>query len=342
MLHRSDRSGKHDRHFDDGFYHGRTRVLTSWKRSARDLMGTLNTPNKRAPKEQHIDHDAAECNDGLPGRQASPEPVQYHTPALPSEARGLDILTYTPFSLLDAVMHNRQVDTPYAAYAHPYLQLHIIPFIGNEALLLLRERIESALKDHPHAREGWEVPSRFWNFPYPGVPGDFKANNRFTSFAEVIAAKLKHEALIPAAAYEVSRMWCESVRSGDGADRMLRVFAIVQIIDDLAERVMGAIPREVKLVDEGVAKTMVVGEFGDRDGLPMLVRGFQLRSDVQSAKLVDIKGRGESQNHRPDGDGGGSSLVSNGQVELTQEQLEMLPVDQWPDATTNPGIAPTL
>ncbi|KAK5695043.1 hypothetical protein LTR17_024672 [Elasticomyces elasticus] len=302
-------------------------------------MGTLNTPNKRAPKEQHIDHDAAECNNGLPGRQVSPEPVQYHTPALPSEARGLDILTYTPFSLLDAVMHKRQVDTPYADYAHPYLQLHIIPFIGNEALLLWRERIESALKDHPHAREGWEVPSRFWNFPYPGVPENSRANDRFTSFAEVIAARLKHEALIPAAAYEVRRMWCESVRSGDGADRMLRVFAIVQVLDDVAEKVMGAIPREVKLVVEDMAQTMVVvDEFVDRNELSLLVRGFQLRSDVQLAKLVDIKGRGESQHHRPGGHGGGSSPVADCQAELTQEELEMLPVDQWPDAITNPGI----
>ncbi|KAK3617795.1 hypothetical protein LTR56_025057 [Elasticomyces elasticus] len=262
-------------------------------------MGTPNTPNKRAPEEQHIDeanHDEAQCNDRLPGRQLSPESVQYQTPALPSEVQGLDILTYTPFSLLDAVMHKRQVATPYADYAHPYLQLHIIPFIGNEALLLWRERIESALKDHPHAREGWEVPSKLWNFPYPGVPEDFKPNDRFTSFAELIAARLKHEALIPAAAYEVRRMWCESVRSGDGADRMLRVFAIVQVLDEVAEMVMGAIPREVKLVGEDMAKTMVVGEFGDRDGLALLVRGFQLRSDVLLAKLVDMRGRGESQN----------------------------------------------
>ncbi|KAK5688588.1 hypothetical protein LTS10_000566 [Elasticomyces elasticus] len=302
-------------------------------------MGTPNTPNKRAPKEQHIDHDAAERNDGLPGRRLSPEPVQYQTPALPSEARGLDILTYTPFSLLDAAMHERQVDTHFAAFAHPYLQLHIIPFIGNEALLLWRERIESALKDHPHAREGWEVPSRFWNFPYPGVPENFKANDRFTSFVEIIAARLKHEALIPTAAYEVRRMWCESVRSGDGADRMLRVFAIVQVLDDVAEKVMGAIPREVKLVDEDMAKTMVVvDEFVDRDGLSLLVRGFQLRSDVLLAKLVDIKGRGESQNQLSDGDGGGTNPVANCQAELTQEELEMLPVDQWPDAITNPGI----
>ncbi|KAK5702527.1 hypothetical protein LTR97_003472 [Elasticomyces elasticus] len=304
-------------------------------------MGKLNTPDKRAPEEQHIaeaDHDTAVCNDGLPGRQVSPEPVQYHTPPLPSEARGLDILTYTPFSILDAVMQKRQVDTPFAAYAHPYIQLHIIPFIGNEALLLWRERIESALRDHPHAREGWEVPSRFWNFPYPGIPEDFKANDRFTSFAEIIAAKLKHDALIPAAAYEVKQMWCESVRSGDGADRMLRVLAIVQVLDDVAEKVMGAIPREVRLVDEDMAKTIVVAdEFVDRHGLALLVRAFQLRSDVLLAKLVDIDGRGESQKQRSDGDGCGSNPVANCQAELTQEQLEMLPVDQWPDAITNPG-----
>ncbi|KAK5701286.1 hypothetical protein LTR17_022743 [Elasticomyces elasticus] len=291
-------------------------------------MGTPNTPNKRAPEEQHIDE--AQCNDGLPGRELSPEPVQYHTPSLPSEAQGLDILTYTPFSLLDAVMHKRQVGTSFADFAHPYLQLHIIPFIGNEALLLWRERIESALKDHPHAREGWEVPSRFWNFPYPGVPENFKANDRFTSFAEIIAAKLNHEALIPAAAYG---------SGGCGVRVMLRVFAIVQVLDDVAEKVMGAIPREVKLVDEDMAKTtVVVDEFVDRDGLSLLFKGFQLRSDVLLAKLVDISGRGESQKQRSDGDGGGSSLVANCQAELTQEQLEMLPVDQWPEAITNPGI----
>ncbi|KAK4962946.1 hypothetical protein LTR10_000573 [Elasticomyces elasticus] len=286
-------------------------------------MGATNTANKRAPEEQHIDEadqDTAECNDGLPGRQVSPEPMQYHTPPLPSEAQGLDILTYTPFSLLDAVMHKRQVDTLFAYFAHPYLQLHIIPFIGNEALLLWRERIESALRDHPHSREGWEVPSRFWNFPYPGVPEDFKADDRFTSFAEVIAAKLKHEALIPAAAYEVKQMWCESV------------------LDDVAEKVMGAIPREVRLVDEDMAKTIVVAdEFVDRHGLALLVRAFQLRSDVLLAKLVDINGRGERQKQRSDGDGGGSNPVANCQAELTQEELEMLPVDQWPDAITNPG-----